>query len=364
MNTNKYPQNRIQSIDALRAFTLIGILFIHASQLFNYYNSYNDVSFTGVEHNAIFMFIDKCLTSRFRIIFSILFGISFYLLSNNSYYTKEKFAWRCMILIVIGIINKIFYTTDILFMYGICGIMMLPFLKLKRKNLFCVAIFLWSIRYFFYYSNIQFIELRDYGIRYLIQDNILNVIRYPLYSAIFDYITIIFPWGICETLSYFLIGYLIAQTRLIYQFDDFKIGNKCGMILILITIIFGGIFHFTYDIFTKSIFYLLSAVTYSYMFVCIYNCIKSFFSKISVLEKMGRLGLTNYTLMDLLGVLFVSTFVYKYQLTFNDVLLFSFTISGFLLILSNIWLKYNKNGPLETVWRKLTNLCYQSWSQL
>ena len=358
-NTVKHINNRIHSLDALRAFTLIGILFIHTSQLFNYNNPHNDILFTNIDHNAIYLFIDKYLTDRFRIIFSILFGVSFYLLSNNSYYPKKKFVWRCMILILIGIINKTFYTTDILLLYGVCGIMMLPFLKLKINKILCLAIFLWSIKIISYHYNIQILENRDYGIRYLMQQNFITVIQYPINYAIFDYITIIFPFGITDTLSYFFIGYIIADYGIIYKLDYLKIYNRYGIILIIATIIVSIFFHFTYDPFIKNIFYLLSAISYSYIFICLYNHAKEYFIKISTLEQMGRLGLTNYTCIDLFGVLFVSSFVFKYNLTFCYIFCFSLIILVFLLIFSNIWLSYHKNGPMESAWRKLTNICFQ-----
>ena len=358
MNSSKYSQNRIRSIDALRAFTLIGILFIHTSQLFNYNNSHNDILFTNIDHNVIYLFIDKFLTYRFRIIFSLLFGVSFYLLSNN-HYPKKKFMWRCMILTLIGIINKTFYTTDILFLYGICGIMMLPFLKLKINKILYLAIFLWSIKFIFYYYNIQICESRDFCVRYLIQQNFINVIQYPINYAIFDYITIIFPFGITDTLSYFFIGYIIADYGIIHKLDCLRISNGYGIILIITTIIASVFFHFTYDPFIKNVFHLLSAISYSYIFICLYNHVKEYFIKISILEQMGRLGLTNYTCIDLFGVLFVSSFVFKYELTFCYIFCFSLAVLVFLIIFSNIWLNYHKNGPIESAWRKLTNICFQ-----
>lgn len=358
------PHCRIYSLDALRAFTLIGILFIHASQLFNYNNLHNDTSFMGIEHNTVYLFINKYLTERFRIIFSILFGISFYLLSNNSNYPKSKFIWRCIILTIIGIANKVFYTTDILFLYGICGIFMLPFLKLKMNNLLCFALFLWSIKFFFVYNNINIIESRDYTVRYLIQQDFMNVIQYPITYAMLDYIVIIFPFSICDTLAYFFFGYFIAYRRLIYRFDCFKICNIYGISLIAITIIIGVLLYSTHEYIIRKIFYLLTAISYSYIFICIYNYTKKYHTQITTLERMGKLGLTNYTFMNLSGVLFVSSFVFPYQLTYNHILIFALITSFFLLLFSNVWLKYYTNGPLESIWRKLTNACYYIYKQI
>lgn len=358
MNNNIHSHNRIHSLDALRAFTLIGILFVHTSQLFNYNNLHNDIAFTNIDQNAIYLFIEKYLTSRFRIIFSFLFGISFYLLTNNSYYTRKKFVWRCIILTLIGIVNKLFFTTDILFMYGICGIMMLPFLKLKINKILCIALFIWGIKFVFYYNNIQIIDHRDFGVRYLIHENFINVIQYPINYAITDYMTNILPFSVTDTLSYFLIGYVLAYYGVIYKLDNLKIYNKYGIVLIITTIIFGGLFHIVYDTFIRNTLYVLMAISYSYIFVCFYNYTKKHFIHIKVLEQMGKCGLTNYTIMDFLGVLFISSYVFKYKLTFNYIICVSFVLTIFLLLSSNLWLKYHKNGPLESLWRKMTNMCF------
>lgn len=356
-NLNKPSSNRIHSLDAIRAFTLVGILLIHTSQLFNYNNSHNNISFMGIEHNSSYIFIAKFLTDRFRLIFSLLFGVSFYLLLKNPQYPKTKFIWRCVVLIFIGIANKIFYTTDILMLYGVCGIIMVPISALRTKYILSIALLLKSWGYFI--NILDVLEIRDYTIRYIEGGNVVDIMTYPLSSAIFDYFTMIFPFGISDTLAWFLLGYSIARSGFIYKFDEITFHHYKGEYFVAIIMILGVLYHSTYIPIIRECFYSFSAIVYIFLYVCVYNYTRRYLKKIIVLEKMGRLGLTNYTIMNILGVVFVTSFVFRYQFTFNQVLCFSLIMIVFLLIFSNIWLRYHKNGPLETVWRALTDLCFQ-----
>ena len=97
---------RITSIDALRAFALFGILMVHVSQLYNFYNPSIDFSYysVGDEHlrqGLLTVFEDRC-----RTIFCILLGaIVFYVaqtifsilwLSHHSHGPWES-LWRKLV---------------------------------------------------------------------------------------------------------------------------------------------------------------------------------------------------------------------------------------------------------------------------
>ena len=106
---------RITSIDALRAFTLLGILLVHATNGF------------GLSYNGCFSTLDVLLNKGVKLflvgkcnsIFAILFGVSFYLILRNPNNSSSKFVWRCVLLVFIGLINKAFYSFDALMWYGI-----------------------------------------------------------------------------------------------------------------------------------------------------------------------------------------------------------------------------------------------------
>ena len=156
---NIIKNNRITSLDALRAFALWGILITHTTQLFNFNNSYNDISFFSSDSITLFKYLLFLFSGRFKIIFSILFGVSFYLLLKNPQYSNIKFLWRLTLLMGFGLLNKLFYTTEILFWYGLCGVILLLFRGMTIKRLL-----VWFVS--LYMSFILF--------NYLFQDNIYS----------------------------------------------------------------------------------------------------------------------------------------------------------------------------------------------
>ena len=208
---NQIQQQRIGVIDALRAITLLGILLTHTAQMFCFDNEYNELTY--LESSSIFHYILVLLSGKCKTIFCILFGVSFYFLLRNPNYSNRKFIWRCIILICFGLINKVFYTTEILMWYGLCGIILVFFRNIGYKKIIYSSICLYLIFIICKVYSFRIIEIpeRDFYIRYLTDKSIIELMTYPLFDSILDYLYIMFPLGLLETVSLFLLGYYIGQ---------------------------------------------------------------------------------------------------------------------------------------------------------
>ena len=92
-----------------------------------------------------------------------------------------------------------------------------------------------------------------------------------------------------------------------------------------------------------------SALLYAY-----YNC--GYCNRIlRLFEPYGKLGLTNYSIGGILGVIFINEFgmgLYKYPLTF--IVLFFIVFFLVQAVFSYYWLRYFTYGPMEYVWRVAT----------
>lgn len=132
--SNSLPETRkrITSIDALRAVILLGILLVHINGMFGWGNIAQNATIVGQYSSEGILF---WLTNRCAAVFAILFGVSFYLILLNPTYTTKKFVWRCFLLALIGLFNKIFYTSDALFWYGIWGMVLAGFRNLSVRKL-------------------------------------------------------------------------------------------------------------------------------------------------------------------------------------------------------------------------------------
>lgn len=355
--------DRITSLDALRGIVLLGILLVHSAACFcfslsdNFCLSYVDCFL----REAIgLLLVEKC-----RIIFSILFGVSFYLILKNPNYTVKKFVWRCILLLVLGLLMKVFYTHNILMWYGLMGIVLVCFRNMKASNLllfFIILFVLSSVVRNFSLGTLIFGENLSY--RYQVDSSLLDILNYPFSDSVSDFLVGIFNEGIFLFLSYFVFGYYLGKVGFLDNLDRFLkfksiIISLFGYLLLhllirQIFIIYGRIYILDLLLLFRNFF---AAIFYALAFLCLY---KRFAEHLSWLEAYGKLGLTNYCLQDILGVVFMTTIFTKGEYSFSFMLFFFVGVYLLLLLFSIVWLRYFKYGPLEWVWRCLTNLQYIS----
>lgn len=138
-------QNRIEVIDVIRGFTLVGIAMVHFAEQFyagphpEAHSSFN-IHFLGDE--IIMGFIDIFISGKFFLIFSFLFGLSFSIQLNKSNRDSKfvfRFLWRLIILLAIGLVHHLHYRGDILTIYAMLGIGLLLCFRLPDKTLLILA---------------------------------------------------------------------------------------------------------------------------------------------------------------------------------------------------------------------------------
>lgn len=120
---------RMITLDVLRGFALLGIIFINIEQMV-YVNSdfsaldlmLSKVSFVAINH-------------RFFVIFSYLFGVGFYIFTSRAKAKGQSpiklFIRRLLILLIIGAIHHIFQPGEALLIYAIIGFLLIPFHRAK-----------------------------------------------------------------------------------------------------------------------------------------------------------------------------------------------------------------------------------------
>ncbi len=353
---------RITSIDSLRAFSLFGILLVHAV---NGFGSVLEQSFSSGLDILLLWSIKILFQGKCALIFNILFGISFYIILRKPNYPRSKFVWRCFLLMLIGLGTQFFYNSDALMWYGICGLFLVSITKWSNKHICVLIILLHIISYIictFHLGDIilgDYIQVNRYGKNIAIQDFIS---LYP--NGILRYFFGVLNQGVFFTFANFCIGYLIGRTGLVDKWDVlFKKKHiyYSFIIFVVINVLF-FLFFLQENSYSSALTHILSspicgfsgAVFYTIFFVYIYNHIHS--QKIlHLMEAYGRCGLTNYSLQGIIGV----TVFFIFGLS-TEGIHFSLIIIGVLsfyllqLFFSNIWLRVFKNGPLEYIWRCAT----------
>jgi uncharacterized protein len=140
------PSSRIEIIDALRGLALAGIFICHMTE--NYIGSMSPQSFNesvhvGIIDDIIDGLIVFFLRGKFIALFSFLFGLSFFIQMDNG--VKKgvqfggRFLWRLIILLAVGYIHSLFYRGDILTIYAVLGMFLIPFYSINNKWILGIA---------------------------------------------------------------------------------------------------------------------------------------------------------------------------------------------------------------------------------
>lgn len=346
-------QNRIGGIDALRAFALLGILLVHTTQLYNFNNSYNDFSYFSKSGTFIQDFIFHYGSGRFATLFSILFGTSFYLILRKPNYSQIKFLWRCIILMCFGLFNKLFYTSDILVWYGLNGIVLSLF---PVKKFPPSAILVLSILFLLLSFSIE-IDMKDIissnvSMRYRFSEGVKGVIYYPYFESLKSNMLLYIKYSSTLTLSLFFMGFYLGQIGIFNRLDKF-VNLKSIILFTVLGCISWLIFRYSnYSSKVLKIYYIITALLYATVFLYIYHFISN---KLSLMRDYGRLGLTNYSLQNIIFPIAIPVIIYPAKLSFEYIILISLTFYAIQMYFSSWWLKYHRFGPLEYIWRILTD---------
>ncbi|MGV8827682.1 MAG: DUF418 domain-containing protein [Breznakibacter sp.] len=377
---------RLHVVDALRGFAIVSILLLHNLEHFDFYflppnlpNWMISID-KGVWDSLFFIFAGKSYS-----IFALLFGLTFFIQSNNQKIRgndfRGRFAWRLVVLLVFGIINSAFYQGDILTIYAIIGFFLIPFVNLRNKTILVVAIILMLQPYEWinFFKAIHSPSLK-----------LANPLSWSYFGKMVDYIpydsfiktTIgnltngrlaVFLWSwengrVFQTLSLFLLGLLAGRSSLFVLSDKTKL--FWSKVLVISVILFIPLFILksnlegwignetisrpllTIGTSWSNLSFMLILVS---SFVLLYQT-SGFHKVLNVFSSIGRMSLSNYILQSILGSFIYYGFglgLYKY--TGATYCLF---IGAFLALLqgyfSSWWFKKHNQGPLETIWHKLT----------
>lgn len=378
--------SRLHVVDALRGFALVSIMLLHNLEHFDFY-------FLPTNLPSWMISIDKWIwDSLFFIfagksyaIFALLFGLTFFIQSNNQKNKgkdfRGRFAWRMILLLVFGIINSAFYQGDILTMYALIGFLLIPLVNFSNKTTLVIAIVL-MLQPYEWINFFMAIDSPDIKLD--------NPVSWSYFSKMGDYIpfnsftetvignltngrhaVLLWSWEngrIFQTLSLFLFG-ILAGRKSLFIFSD-KTKRFWSKILVIAIVLFIPLFILTLKlggwIANEAISRPLLTIGTSwsnmaFMLILVSGFVLLFqtlvFHKIlKAFSPIGRMSLSNYILQSIIGsFIFYGYGLGLYKYTGATYCLF---IGLFLAILqgyfSSWWIKKHNQGPLESIWHKLT----------
>ncbi|MBU8921487.1 MAG: DUF418 domain-containing protein [Bacteroidales bacterium] len=388
------PSERISQIDTLRGFALLGILLMNI-QYFSmigaaYLNptAYGDLN--GL-NRLVWMFSNVFANLKFVTIFSMLFGAGIVLMTSKIEAKGRGSAGihyrRTFWLLIIGLIHAhIFWSGDILVPYALCALIAWLFRKVSPGKLLATGIVLFAVAsalYIFFGSTMQYWpeasiqqtlatwkpnveQIAEKLTHY--RAGFFGQMRYRVEDSIFfetAYFMIHTSWRIGGMMligmAFFKWG--IVTGRRSAKFYTWMIAMGFGIGLPLV--IFGMYRNFAagwameYSFFLGSQFNLWGSffVSSAYIGIIMLICRLGFMKGVtSRLAAVGRMALTNYLAQTLIcttifyghGFGLYGSVERKYQI------LIVIAVWILQLVVSPVWLRYFRFGPVEWVWRSLT----------
>jgi uncharacterized protein len=132
---------RIVTLDAVRGFALLGIVAVHMVE--QYLGSPPPASRAGAAVSivdGIAMGVTALFfMGKFFAMFSLLFGLSFFIQMDRAASRGQafewRFTWRLAILFVIGMVHHLVYRGDILATYAVLGLVLLAYYRASDRVL-------------------------------------------------------------------------------------------------------------------------------------------------------------------------------------------------------------------------------------
>ena len=373
------PNTRIDVADILRGIAIAGIILIHFLEHMNFWN-FSTLTIGKVDQ-AIWDATFFLLAGKMYAIFAMLFGLSFFIQHDNQAQKgvdfRPRFAWRMVLLMMFGLFDLLFYNGDILFIYGLCGLLVRPLIRVSNKVILTVALFLMLQPVELIYTIMAAIDPTTAALDLGSESHYLAIFG-PCGSGTWldvakGGITHGLPanilWAIengrmTQTVCFFLVGIYLGRKRLFYnEGNNLAIWKK---ILLYATIGFAVLTPLYYILpehangpcMEKSLtamfnmwknvcmmLMIISGVTLAY-----YNtCAKRWLIK---LAPYGKMSLTNYLGQAIIGGLLF--YNWGFGLWDDCAHTVSFLMGIGVIVLQFLfctwWMKHHKRGPFEQLW--------------
>ncbi len=380
---NHIDDDRIEFIDALRGFALLGLFLVHCAEVFELYWS-NPIP--SPVHDWIFIIF----SGKSFALFALCFGLSFSIIMDRAAKRGQpndlRFAWRLIILLFFGLAHSLIYRGDILVPLALLGFLLLPLNKIRKKRwLAIIAIIfilnpfhLWRIYAALNGSEWAMAIPNHYGGSF---DAYMNGRFLSTVAENFGPGNIMKWWFYYESGRLSQIMGLFVLGMLLGRIDFFRSMNKrVNLILcacIITSILSWLLYNWRADIltllpqkdgdFTAAYIGLLMKNWADLMFMAaqmlglILLWIWGGYKIISLLAPAGRMTLSLYIGQSLVFVPLLYDFGLGLHDDLNQIQLFYIGVFGFILqmIAAKIWMKKFYYGPIEWLWRIMTKWDFQ-----
>lgn len=381
------PNTRIDVADILRGIAIAGIILIHFIEHMNFYvfpepkNEFWATINTAVWDSTFFL-----LAGKMYAIFAMLFGLSFYIQHDNQAQKgidfRPRFVWRMILLMLFGLFDLLFYNGDILFLYAVCGLLIIPLIRASNKViwLFIILMLLQPVELVYLIMGLidpatQVMDLGSssyYGALIWSQSegNILDVAVAGLkYGLPANFLWAVENGRMTQTVLFFLIGIILGRTRLFYDegnniqtWKKIFIGSIAAFAILLPLYLYlpkatdircvSNSLNVALNMWKNisMMFFIVSGTTLLYY----RTSAKTWLLKIA---PYGKMSLTNYLGQSIIGAIIFYNWGFGLFRVCGHTASFALGICCIIVqfIFCTWWMKHHKRGPFEQLW------CTATW---
>ena len=360
---------RIEVADALRGVAVAGIILYHAVESFNAF--YPDARFTLACDEDVFGIATLLLSGKMYGIFALLFGLTFHIMLSRSM-SRWRFAWRMVLLFVIGMVNIAVYDGDILTSYALCGLLLILCSRLSNRWLWVLTVLVlaqpfelwqllsgWTMPTDWIWSDYALLAQHHQESGFW-QNVVMNV-RYA-FVANMGYFT--FTGRLTQTFGLFLLGLLFGRTRMFCNEGQnllvWKLILVAGCLAIGVWSMWSPLLSNQQPTpiiqYLSPIFNLAVLLTEISAIVLLWYASARLRKMLAPVCTFGRMSLSNYLLQSVIGCFLF----YGYGLGLYCVLGRTYAIlagAGMVIlqiVVTCLWARRHQRGPAESLWRKGT----------
>lgn len=390
-------KDRIDLLDALRGFALLGILLVNIPGFaFSLYDTTEfNHPWTGALNDWVNLIVHMLADSKFYTLFSFLFGYGFALqvlrfrASDDEF--LAKYLRRFTTLLIIGIAHAIlFWWGDILVLYSLLGFLLLPMRKWSNRALLITAItittlFILGAALYTYWTYFLFPPGEpEYDLTQILADMSTKAAAAygqgdfgaSMQQRISDWIIVLFvinTYLAPAVLVTFILGMLAARIDLLtsYRFTHQfwrRVFVICFFVAVPIQLVY-SIYQFqTFSepppltMSVSGYFSTLSAPLLTLAYIAIFILARQAKSWRTCIEKpltyVGRMALTNYLMQSVIASFIFNGYGLGYFAKLDPATIRLIAVGIFLIQipLSMLWLSIFNYGPFEYLWRAATYL--------
>lgn len=387
-------RNRIDLLDALRGFALLGILLVNIrswSGWFSLEPAQRDALAGGAESTWWHQFlVTAVLEGKFYTIFSFLFGLGFALqlsrLERRGAAGVSIYRRRLLILLGLGVLHmSLLWDGDILTLYALLGLLLPFFRDWSDRRLVTAAmmLILLPIPGFALVHTLGVqpdLGLPNVGDRLFVilggdpaleklwplREDWASFFAWTLSGPPFRVGDLIQSWRLPKVLAIMLLG-LWAGRRLVdgRLLEDRQLLRRIALIGFAIGIpanvyygFIGGLEQqgFRAGLVAHSVYavgVVPLALAYAASFALLWPRLKSV---MEMFAAPGRMALTNYLSQTVLGLLIFYGVGFGLYRSMSPWAVSAVALAIFVtqIIWSRVWLRYFAQGPMEALWRRLT----------